>query len=225
MISFFVVVFLPILLILGTQLTGLGSTRWKNFCAKLLRKVINKNRIFEYTVIDDGIILGALPKTEEDINSLVQDQKVTGIITMNMGWEISISTEQIRKAGAEHLHLPTPDFSAVSQSDLIKGVEFMEKHISSSGTVYVHCNAGKGRSTSVVLCYLIKKKSMPKLEAYNFCKAKRKIAKFPALCGTRPQWRAIGTYEKRINKDISKSPNKEVLISPNKEKARKVVPL
>ena len=202
LISVSILIFVPILLIFGTQLTGLGSTGWKNACAKLLRKVINKNRAFEYTVIDDGIILGALPKTEEHINDLVKGKKVTGIITLNMDWELAVSTEQITKAGAEHLHLPTPDFSAVSQSDLTRGVQFMAKHISNDGVVYVHCNAGKGRSTSVVLCYLIEKKGMPKLDAYNFCKAKRKIAKFTALCGTRPQWRAIGRYEKQLQKRV-----------------------
>ena len=118
-ISASAIVFLPLLLIFGTQLTGLGPTWWKNACAKLLRKIINKNRAFEYTLIDDGILLGALPKTEANVKDLVEGQKVTGIITLNMAWEISITTEQIVKAGAEHLHLPTPDFSAVSQIDII----------------------------------------------------------------------------------------------------------
>jgi protein-tyrosine phosphatase len=57
------------------------------------------------------------------------------------------------------------------------------------GAVYVHCNAGKGRSTSVVLCYLIYVHGMSRVEAYDFVKEKRpKIAKFRALCDTRPQW-------------------------------------
>ena len=39
---------------------------------------------------------------------------------------------------------------------LKKGVEFIEEMNLSENSVYVHCKAGRGRSTTLVACYLMK---------------------------------------------------------------------
>lgn len=56
-------------------------------------------------------------------------------------------------------------------------------------------NGGKGRSTVVVIAYLMHSKGMSKDEAYDFVKDKRKIAKMRRLGGIMPQWRAVTAYE------------------------------
>ena len=55
------------------------------------------------------------------------------------------------------LQLATIDFNnAPSQEMLRKGVEFIEEINVKKSSVYVHCKAGRGRSTTLVACYLIK---------------------------------------------------------------------
>lgn len=196
--------FFPLVCLCVTQLTGCGPLWWKNSNAIFLRKFKSKFRPFEYSHIVPGLLLGSLPRSDDNLSHLVTGEQVTGIVTMNMDWELVLKREDIEAAGLDWLHLPTPDYCAVSQSDLAAGVAFIDKHLKENGVVYVHCNAGKGRSTSGILCYLIKNRGMPRLEAYKFCKQKRhKIAKFTALCGTRPQWRAVGRYEKSLQGKLS----------------------
>lgn len=80
------------------------------------------------------------------------------------------------KLGVKFMQLPTIDiFQSPCQEKLKKGVEFInsflpnEKKLSSlpefhelndtneTGTVYVHCKAGRTRSATLVGCYLMKK--------------------------------------------------------------------
>lgn len=68
------------------------------------------------------------------------------------------------------------------------GVAWITKQIEEADSrVYVHCNAGRGRSAVVVLCYLMSTHGWTAEEAFEFVLAKRQIAKLTALCGTRPQ--------------------------------------
>ena len=34
-------------------------------------------------------------------------------------------------------------------------MDFIDKHVEAGGKVYVHCKAGRGRSATVVLCWLM----------------------------------------------------------------------
>ena len=59
--------------------------------------------------------------------------------------------------GVTQLQLATIDFNnAPSQEMLWKGVGFIEKMDKKKNSVYVHCKAGRGRSTTLVACYLMK---------------------------------------------------------------------
>ena len=50
----------------------------------------------------------------------------------------------------------------------------------------MHCKAGRGRSTTLVLCYLIRQMQMSPEEAYAFVQAKR-----PQVCLAEGQWAAV----------------------------------
>ena len=65
--------------------------------------------------------------------------------------------------GVTQLQLATVDFNnAPSQEMLRRGVEFIEKMNLCENSVYVHCKAGRGRSTTLVACYLMKVKESNK---------------------------------------------------------------
>ena len=59
--------------------------------------------------------------------------------------------------GVTQLQLSTVDFNnAPSQEMIQRGVAFIEEMNENEKTVYVHCKAGRGRSTTLVACYLMK---------------------------------------------------------------------
>lgn len=64
-------------------------------------------------------------------------------------------SEAVKNAGFETLHLPTPDRTPVSLSDLLTGADFIQKRIEKGKKVLVHCMYGEGRAPSVVVAYLI----------------------------------------------------------------------
>ena len=50
----------------------------------------------------------------------------------------------------------------------------------------MHCKAGRGRSTTLVICYLIRQMCMSPEEAYEFVRTKR-----PQVCLAEGQWSAV----------------------------------
>lgn len=97
--------------------------------------------------------------------------------------------------GVTQLQLPTVDFNnAPSQEMLKKGVEFIEDMNLSENSVYVHCKAGRGRSTTLVACYLMKAKSLTPEEAYQHIKSKR-----PHILLASRQWEAIKLFHKNLS--------------------------
>ena len=60
------------------------------------------------------------------------------------------------------------------------------EHAERRELTYVHCKAGRGRSTTLVLCYLIRQMQMSPEEAYAFVQAKR-----PQVCLAEGQWAAV----------------------------------
>lgn len=50
----------------------------------------------------------------------------------------------------------------------------------------MHCKAGRGRSTTLVICYLVRQMRMSPEEAYAFVRTKR-----PQVCLAEGQWAAV----------------------------------
>ena len=53
------------------------------------------------------------------------------------------------------------------------GVDFIHRHVTQGGSVYVHCKAGRARSATVVLCYLVAYKHMTPQAAQQYLLEKR----------------------------------------------------
>ena len=106
--------------------------------------------------VDEHVILGALP-LRRDVPRMA-DQGVRGVI--NMCREYRGPLTEYARFGIEQLWLPTVDFNPPSFEDTCKGVEFLEDHAQLGQVVYVHCKAGRARSATVVICWLIKYKRM-----------------------------------------------------------------
>jgi atypical dual specificity phosphatase len=126
-------------------------TLWWNY---FLRRVTQR-RWWDW--IDEWVLLGALPGEAH-----VAELKAAGIgAVINTCSETCGPVKQYENAGIEQLHLPTVDFTPPKIEDVRKAVDFIHQQIRHGRKVYVHCKAGRGRSATVVLCYLISKGMSP----------------------------------------------------------------
>lgn len=92
----------------------------------------------------------------------------------------------------------------------------MEETLETGKNVYVHCNAGKGRSATVVICYLMKHKGWTPRESFDHVKKQaesrgRKIAKrMHKPCGCRAQWRSITAFHRHLAQQGQSVPSQRV---------------
>ena len=69
--------------------------------------------------------------------------------------------------------IPTVDFTHPSLFDVQRAVQFMEQQMARGKKVYVHCKAGRGRSATVVCCWLIKSQGLTPEAAQQILSARR----------------------------------------------------
>lgn len=113
--------------------------------------------------VDEFVLLGAMPM-RRDVKPLY-DLGVRGVI--NMCKEYAGPTDLYQTLGIRQLWLPTVDFNPPTLEDVSEGVEFLQEMVLSKQSVYVHCKAGRARSATIVICWLVKYRSMSLDEAQD----------------------------------------------------------
>jgi atypical dual specificity phosphatase len=120
--------------------------------------------------IDQQVILGARP-FRRDARRL-QAAGVTGVV--NMCEEYVGPMHEYARLGIEQLYLPTIDFNHPLEEHVDAGADFIERHVAAGGVVYVHCKAGRARSATIVLWWLVKYRYMAPEEAQRHLEQYRK---------------------------------------------------
>ncbi|KAL6323071.1 hypothetical protein AAG906_024641 [Vitis piasezkii] len=133
--------------------------------------------------VDEFILLGAVPFAA-DVPHL-KKLGVGGVVTLNESYESLVPTLLYHAYSIDHLVIPTRDYLfAPSLNDTRRAVDFIYSNASLGRTTYVHCKAGRGRSTTIVLCYLVEHKQMTPDAAYNYVKSIR-----PRVVLASAQWK------------------------------------
>jgi protein-tyrosine phosphatase len=81
---------------------------------------------------------------------------------------------QLRAAGIDLLHLPTPDLEPASAAMLDQGVAYVADRIGRGDKVLIHCQHGIGRSALLALCVLVDQGCEP-LDALRRAKQARGV--------------------------------------------------
>ena len=81
---------------------------------------------------------------------------------------------QLRAAGIELLHLPTPDLEPARHDHLERGVAFVRECTQRGDKVLIHCQHGIGRSALLALCALVDEGWEP-LDALEHMKERRSV--------------------------------------------------
>jgi|UniRef100_A0A2N9F0R0 hypothetical protein len=138
--------------------------------------------------VDQFILLGAVP-FPSDVPRL-KELGVCGVVTLNEPYETLVPTSLYYAHGIDHLVIPTRDYCfAPSLNDIGHAVDFIHQNASCGRTTYVHCKAGRGRSTTVVICYLVQHKQMTPDAAYEYVRSIR-----PRVLLASSQWQAVWEY-------------------------------
>ncbi|XP_042050432.1 phosphatidylglycerophosphate phosphatase PTPMT2-like [Salvia splendens] len=144
--------------------------------------------------VDEYVLLGAVP-FPTDVPRL-RALGVGGVVTLNESYETLVPSSLYHDHGIEHLLIPTRDYLfAPSLGDICQAVEFIHGNALCGKTTYVHCKAGRGRSTTIVLCYLVKHKHMTPGAAYEYVRSIR-----PRVLLASSQRQAVEDYYYRLNK-------------------------
>ncbi|XP_024030855.1 putative dual specificity protein phosphatase DSP8 [Morus notabilis] len=156
--------------------------------------------------VDQFLLLGAVP-FPKDVPRLKR-LGVGGVITLNEPYETLVPSSLYYAHGIDHLVIPTRDYLfAPSHVDISRAVEFIHRNASCGRTTYVHCKAGRGRSTTIVLCYLVEYKNMTPAAALDYVRSRR-----PRVLLAPSQWKAVQEFSRRKPASAAYSPSGDAVL-------------
>ena len=140
----------------------------------IVRTTINPHAHW-YDRIDEKVVLGALP-IHSVVEKLMAKEQIRAVVTCNEPYEtrlISPSKKGWAELGVIPCYIPTVDYNnAPTLPQIRKAMDFIS-NIKDGTSVYVHCKAGRSRSATVVVCYLIRKYGLNPDDALLFVEEKR----------------------------------------------------
>ncbi|MEM9826680.1 MAG: dual specificity protein phosphatase family protein [Planctomycetota bacterium] len=120
----------------------------------LLGRILPVRRWWDF--IDPNVIVGAFPFAR-DVPAMVDDGVAAVVNTCE---EYAGPTSAYADANIEQLWIPTTDFTHPRLADVEKAVEFVQHHVAQGRTVYIHCKAGRARSATIAMAWLMKYRDM-----------------------------------------------------------------
>lgn len=165
-----------------------------------------------WTVIDVHVILGAIPLQNEDHVTKLKAEGVGAVLCLLEDFEMKpslyfqpVSEEDWNKENIKFMQVHVPDGGGVPVDDIMKCLEFISTNARSNIKTYVHCKAGRGRSVSVVLCYLTMKHNIESgdtnlgdmMKLYDDLKVSR-----PEIGLNEAQLTPIREYVRKLNASI-----------------------
>ncbi|KAM3261169.1 hypothetical protein ACQJBY_052059 [Aegilops geniculata] len=150
--------------------------------------------------IDKDIWIGAVPFPSHVTR--LKELGITGVVTLTEPFETLVPKCAYERHGMDHLEIPTTDYVyAPSKENIDKALDFIHKNATEGGSTLVHCKAGRARSATIVLCYLIKYKNMTPEAALARAKSVRTRVKLATA-----QWQAVKEFNSSlvdVGEDVS----------------------
>ncbi|XP_066377239.1 phosphatidylglycerophosphate phosphatase PTPMT2-like isoform X1 [Miscanthus floridulus] len=202
-----------------TKEAAVGAAARVLFYPTLLYNVVRSKVQAEFRwwdEVDQFVLLGAVP-FHRDVTRL-QKLGVHGVITLNEPFETLVPSSMYKSRGIDHLVIPTRDYMfAPSLADINQAIDFIHRNASCGKITYIHCKAGRGRSTTIVLCYLVKYKNMTPAAAFERVRSKR-----ARVLLTHSQWKAVQEFSKK-NADLAAPTSDSATASPARDAVRVTV--
>ncbi len=126
---------------------ALGRLAWATRLPRRLGLVIDRG-----TWLEEGRLLGcAYPRREAAI-ALLSRHGVSVLINLH---ERAHDPGRLARYGVEEVHLPVVDFTPPSPAQIDRGVAVIAEALAADRRVAVHCAGGRGRTGTLLACYLV----------------------------------------------------------------------
>jgi atypical dual specificity phosphatase len=97
---------------------------------------------------------------------------------VNLSAERPDNLPQLHAAQIDYLWLPVLDTRAPTVEQIHRGLAWIEQRVHARQTVYIHCAAGRGRSTTLLACWYISTHKMNVEQVVRFIKRRRPQTSF-----------------------------------------------
>ncbi len=139
--------------------------------------------------VDDHVMVGALP-SGRDLQRLYR-MGISAIV--NLCEEYAGNGARLSALGFIQLRLPTLDYHRPCAEDIARAVEFITQQIAVGKKVYIHCKAGRGRSVTIALGYLMATRQIDSHQAYQWLRSIR-----PHIDSDIPYTPELRDFERRL---------------------------
>jgi atypical dual specificity phosphatase len=145
--------------------------------------------MIDYNEILLHLYVGTCPYSRVDIGELKDRLGVTAVLNLQTDEDLRergihwrAMTKAYRKSGIEPHRVPLRDFDYNHQKEhLPDAVRALDRLLSANHTVYLHCNAGVGRSPLVAMAYLHGCRKMGLEEAIRHVRERRPCSPYEEL--------------------------------------------
>ncbi|MDP2434969.1 MAG: dual specificity protein phosphatase family protein, partial [archaeon] len=125
-----------------------------------------------WSQITDEIYLGAMPFLPGDVE-LLHQLGVRYVVNTCDEWRSPVDTYDY--FGIQHLYIPVIDASPPTMGDIVRAIDFLDR-ADPQAKIFIHCRAGRGRSTTILMCYLMHRNKWSRTQTQDIIAAHRQIS-------------------------------------------------
>jgi len=138
----------------------------------------------------DSCVCGSSYPELSDLREL-REQGVRLVVAL----EPRFDSDEVRRLGLELLEIPVADYEAPTLEQVRRALKAIEEACSRGWRVLVHCYAGRGRTGTLLACYLVWKRGLTADEAMR--EVRRII---PGAIETEEQEEAVRRFWRSLSK-------------------------
>jgi len=122
-------------------------------------------------MIEGKLAGSARPENETQLRWL-RNKGISALVCLNE--ERPLNEQEVKSLGFEYVFIPVKDFTAPRLEDIVEFVKFTDQLLGQNKSVVVCCEAGIGRTGTMLAAYLVSLCSSPE-EALKLIKEKRGV--------------------------------------------------
>ena len=106
---------------------------------------------FDYSNITENILISG----EYDENDIFTIQKLGVKCVIDMRSENSFDKSLFESIGIKYFNIPVDNYFAPELEQIDTAIEYIKSHITTDNNILIHCKEGVGRSSLIIIAYLI----------------------------------------------------------------------